>query len=103
LYRIAQEALSNVDRHARAKSVQVRLESRGEWVEMTIEDDGEGFEPGPTGSPHGHLGLTAMRERTELAGGEWSINSAPSRGTTLRARLPLRQPDEPPATVRAAS
>jgi PAS domain S-box-containing protein len=103
LYRIAQEALSNVDRHAKAKTVHIRLESRDEWVEMAIEDDGKGFEPRPTGSPHGHLGLTAMRERTELAGGEWSIDSVPGRGTTVRARLPLRRPEEPPATVRAAS
>jgi PAS domain S-box-containing protein len=103
LYRIAQEALSNVDRHARATTVQVCLESRDESVEMSIGDDGAGFEPGPAGSPHGHLGLTAMRERTELAGGEWSIDSVPGQGTTVRARLPLGRPDVSPATFRAAS
>jgi PAS domain S-box-containing protein len=104
LYRVAQEAIGNVDRHANATTVQIRLSSFNGWVDMSVKDDGDGFEPGSEGSPDGHLGLTAMRERTELAGGEWSLLSAPGRGTTIRARLPLAPPGESASTpARAAS
>jgi PAS domain S-box-containing protein len=103
LYRVAQEAIGNVDRHAGASWVQIRITSEDEWAEMSVRDDGVGFDPG-AGSPEGHLGLTAMRERTELAGGEWSIVSSPGHGTTIRARLPLRpSAQEGPAQSRIAS
>jgi len=85
-YRIAQEALSNVARHARARHVQVTLTAQDVALELTVRDDGVGFdvERLRTG-----LGLVGMGERAELAGGRLDIESAPGAGTTLRARFPL--------------
>jgi signal transduction histidine kinase len=92
LYRIAQEALTNVTRHAVAKRVSVLLERRPTFVSLIIEDDGRGFEAqavleAPAGP--GKLGLLGMQERVELAGGTLTIESAPATGTTVFARLPL--------------
>jgi signal transduction histidine kinase len=84
-FRIAQEALSNVARHARARHVEVTLTAQDAALEVTVRDDGVGFnvEPLRTG-----LGLVGMGERAELAGGRLDIESAPGAGTTLRARFP---------------
>jgi signal transduction histidine kinase len=83
-FRIAQEALSNVARHARARHVEVTLTAQDAALEVTVRDDGVGFnvEPLRTG-----LGLVGMGERAELAGGRLDIESAPGAGTTLRARF----------------
>ena len=85
-FRIVQEALSNVARHARAHHVEVALKAQDVALEVTVSDDGVGFnaERLRTG-----LGLVGMRERAELAGGRLEIESAPGAGTTLRARFPL--------------
>lgn len=89
LYRIAQEALNNVRKHARATRVDVLLEEREGGFLVRIEDDGRGFGlDGASGPVPGHLGLTAMRERAELAGGWWRGSSSPGKGTTIEFWLP---------------
>lgn len=102
LYRIAMEALANVRKHAGAHLVQVRLENADQGWKVQIDDDGSGFVPDSNGSAPGHLGLTAMRERAQIAGGWWKLNSAPGEGTSVTFWLPAvaepapappRQPD----------
>ena len=92
LYRIAQEALNNIQKHAKAKNVSVLLEKRGKSVTLIVEDDGVGFAAGEgeadaDGSGRG-LGLVGMRERATLVGGTLEIESAPGAGTTVYARVP---------------
>lgn len=88
LYRIVQEALTNVARHAQARSVSVLVERRPNDIVAVIEDDGQGFEPGEA-HHNGRLGLLGIRERAELLGGSLTIESGPGRGTSLFIRLPL--------------
>ena len=92
LYRIIQEALNNVAKHANAKCVNVLLERRGSELILIAEDDGTGFDP--TGmdlpdEPGGGLGLVGMHERAALIGGSLEIESAPGKGTTIYVRVPL--------------
>jgi signal transduction histidine kinase len=101
LYRIAQEALTNVARHAQATRVSVLLERRPGYVSLIVEDDGRGFDaPRTTSAPasQGKLGLLGMQERVRLAGGTLTIESAPGAGATVFARLPL-EPDAPGAAA----
>jgi PAS domain S-box-containing protein len=100
-YRLAQEALTNVVRHARAGEVWVHFhEGEGE-VRLEVRDDGVGFEVADAlqrAQRGGSLGLLGMQERVELLGGRVDIESLPGHGTTVRACLPLAgnpQPDEP--------
>ena len=86
LYRVACEALGNVQKHARASRVDVVLESSDGGVAMSLTDDGIGFAPAP--SRPGHFGLTSMRERAELAGGRLAVHSRPGGGTTVDAWVP---------------
>lgn len=86
LYRVAQEALHNVVKHAHAEHVWVRLEQLDDQVALTIRDDGEGFVTDQEFP--GHLGLKSMRERMAAAGGSVDIESAPGQGTTVSVRLP---------------
>lgn len=89
LYRIAREALTNVRKHAGARRVEVRLQASEGGVLVRIRDDGSGFSPSETrGSPNGHFGLTSMRERAELAGGWWRVDSAEGRGTAVEFWIP---------------
>lgn len=89
LFRIAQEALTNVRKHARAKVLSLTLQDREDGVHMTIEDDGLGFRTdGNDDTAVGHLGLVSMRERAELAGGWWQIRSSPGAGTTVECWIP---------------
>lgn len=94
LYRIGQEALTNVARHAQASAVTLRLARDGEgWVSLQIEDDGRG----PGGGLRGDgLGLLGMRERASMLGGELRVTAGPVKGTLVTARLPVRQPGEKP-------
>jgi signal transduction histidine kinase len=88
LFRVAQGALRNVARHARARSVQVLLRGMDGGLQLGVQDDGVGFEPSEARrSPS--LGLASMRERIILAGGELGLESAPGRGTTVLAWVPL--------------
>jgi signal transduction histidine kinase len=86
LFRIAQESLTNVAKHAGARSAHVSLESRPNAIVLQVSDDGHCFETG-AGFP-GHLGLRSMRERAELLGGVRDIDSAPGEGTRVSLRLP---------------
>jgi signal transduction histidine kinase len=85
-FRIVQEALSNVARHARARHFEVTLTAQDVALELTVRDDGVGFDVERLRSG---LGLVGMGERAEFAGGRLDIESAPGTGTTLRARFPL--------------
>ncbi len=92
LYRILQEALHNVEQHARARQVTVNLTQPGDVVQLTIRDDGIGFDPEhrPTGrKARGGLGLLGMRERASYVGGELKIKSGGHAGTEIEVRLPL--------------
>lgn len=88
LYRLAQEALMNVRKHARAERVEVTVEERGDGVALRIRDDGAGFSPEHQPVRTGHLGLLAMRERAEVFGGWCRIESAPGSGTTVDVWVP---------------
>jgi signal transduction histidine kinase len=91
-FRIAQEALTNVVRHAGARSVDVGLRRAGDCLELTVTDDGRGFDVklavGRIGAD-ASLGLLGMRERARLLGGRVTIESTLRKGTTVRARIPL--------------
>jgi len=92
LYRVLQEALTNVVRHAEATRVGVILGIKEDTVTMIIEDDGRGFgcdEDNPARAPARHFGLLGMRERVALVDGTLEIESAPGRGTTLFIRVKL--------------
>ena len=88
LFRLAQEALTNVRKHARASRVEVRLDEQDGGVLLTISDNGVGFSPSEP-PPPGHLGLVAMRERAETAHGWWRVESEPGSGTTVAVWLPV--------------
>lgn len=86
VYRIAQEALNNVAKHADARSVNVLLELRGETLALAVEDDGRGFQHAATGETM--LGLNGMRERALAVGGSVEIEPTPGGGTTILANIP---------------
>jgi PAS domain S-box-containing protein len=87
LYRIVQEALTNVARHAWARCVEVRLELNGDRVIAAVRDNGVGFKPGA--EERGGLGLVGMRERAEMLGGALVVESAIGAGTTVSVEIPL--------------
>ncbi len=90
LYRVIQEGLNNVLKHAQAQRVSVILEHSGDYVKAILEDDGVGFDVGVTSSApvtERRLGLMGMRERIELVGGRLEIESAPGSGTTLVVQI----------------
>jgi signal transduction histidine kinase len=89
LYRIAQEALGNIAKHANAKHVEVRLERADRVVRLTVSDDGTGFVHGSSGKSGG-VGLANMRARVRALDGRLEIESHPGRGTTIRAEVPDR-------------
>ena len=92
LFRIAQEALHNVERHARARQAAVKLTFGPREVRLLVADDGIGFETAAPrdGSETGSLGLLGMRERAAMLGGRFALHSSPGRGSTLRVVIPDR-------------
>jgi len=86
-YRIVQEALTNVRKHADATNVEVQLDADADGVTVRVQDNGRGFHIG-AGGREGHLGLAIMRERAELAGGWFRIGSIPDDGTSVHAWVP---------------
>jgi signal transduction histidine kinase len=88
LYRIVQEAFTNVLKHAAASRVSVRLDRGEAGVTLVVHDDGRGFDP--EGIREGSLGLVGMRERVALLGGRLTIESSEDAGTMLKAEVPLR-------------
>ena len=95
LYRVTQAALTNVAQHAKASRVKVRIQKLREAVRLEIEDNGKGFRwkriPWPGGTST--LGLLGMKERLEMVGGSFAVDSVPGRGTTIRAEIPLSNGD----------
>lgn len=89
LYRIVQEAVTNVVRHAQATTVSVTASVDDRLAVVEIADDGVGFDPTSRTIRARHLGLTSMRERAQAAGGTWTIESSPGAGTTVRVEVPL--------------
>jgi signal transduction histidine kinase len=91
LYRVAQEALTNVGRHAQAGRVEVSIQKLRDRVCMIIKDDGKSFNVERALHANGgkHLGLLNMRERLEMVGGSFGVESTPGKGTTLQAQIPL--------------
>jgi len=87
--RVAQEALSNVERHAGAVTVRVRLEYGEDMLTLSIVDDGRGFEVEAAARLAGHFGLQGMRERAAVSGGALTLTSAPGDGTTVLLRVPM--------------
>jgi len=81
IYRVCQEALNNISRHAAASNVEIHLKHADAGIELKIHDDGRGFDPEQTES--GHYGLSMMRERAEAIGAQLSITSRPGHGTKL--------------------
>jgi len=90
LIRVVQEGLTNVRKHSGAGSVSVELRGTPEATELTIRDDGQGFDPRAAGS--GRLGLAGVEARVRMLGGSVEIVSSPKKGATLRARLPQWRP-----------
>lgn len=89
LYRIAQEALENVVRHARARRVCLKLANQTHTVQLLIADDGVGFEPGQGDGRPNHFGLRGMRERAAMLGGELQITSQPRQGVQICVKVAL--------------
>lgn len=91
LYRVLQEALTNVAKHAQASRIEVQLQEDAETVALSVTDDGRGFDTGdsPTQDPIEGIGLVGMKERLELLGGRLEIVSRPGQGTCLMAQVPV--------------
>jgi signal transduction histidine kinase len=91
IYRVLQEALNNVAKHSGADSITIFLTKRNDTIELTIEDNGRGFDLKEAldvdGSKRG-FGLGSMKERLELSGGSFSLESVRREGTTIRASWP---------------
>jgi PAS domain S-box-containing protein len=101
LYRIAQEALHNVVKHAGARQVRIGLHAIGDRVRLRIEDDGKGFDPSAV--PAGHLGVAGMRARAERTGATLVVDSRPGAGTRIEVTAPLALPDEVASGTQAAA
>jgi PAS domain S-box-containing protein len=91
-FRIFQECLTNVIRHAHAKSVRVTLGQEEENIVLLVEDDGIGFREADLASSLGGLGLLGMKERAQFCGGDVQISSSPGKGTTVTIRVPVDTP-----------
>lgn len=97
LYRVAQEALTNVARHAHATRVEIKIRKLAAGICMTIQDDGKSFQVEEVlnnSSGRKRLGLLGMRERLDMIGGSLKIDSAPGRGTTITALIPAGKAGE---------
>jgi signal transduction histidine kinase len=88
LYRIAQEALNNIAKHARARHVEIILERRAQHVSLIVVDDGVGFDLGESEAAGRGFGLLGMQERAALVGATLEIESARGEGTTILVRMP---------------
>jgi signal transduction histidine kinase len=86
IYRVAQEAVSNVAHHANAQNMTLQLSGDGRGVSLLVRDDGVGFDPRQA-KRSGHFGLAGMRERVQLGGGQLIVESQPGRGTTIHVTI----------------
>ena len=98
LFRVLQEALHNAVRHSGVRQFEVQLRGTPDALQLTVRDKGLGFDP-ETAIDGGGLGLTSMKERLKLVGGELLIKSRSSRGTTIVARVPRLPMNEQPTMV----
>jgi signal transduction histidine kinase len=91
LYRVAQEALTNVARHSHARRVELSIQKLPDGVCMKVKDDGKSFPVERVLNARGQkrLGLLGMRERLEMVGGRFEVESAPGKGTSVIAQIPL--------------
>jgi PAS domain S-box-containing protein len=94
LYRIVQEALSNVLRHSGVSSARVVVRRDGAHVQALVEDLGRGFEPGRPEGGSGGLGVLGMQERATMVGGEVRVESGPGQGTRVHVKIPVAHADE---------
>jgi signal transduction histidine kinase len=94
LFRIVQEALNNVVKHAQTDQAEIRLHLGDELVSLLIEDPGVGFDPTHVSSGTSHLGLTSMRERVRALGGTLEIEAQPGSGTVIKVEVPLAREEE---------
>ena len=92
LYRVVQEAMANVARHARATRADVLLQLRDGRVMVMVEDNGVGFEPEQVRQRGDHVGLLGLEERAEALGGTLTVESAPGVGTTIVVEVPIADP-----------
>jgi two-component system sensor histidine kinase DegS len=90
LFRIIQEALNNIEKHADATHVTIEFEVTPQKLFVVVRDDGRGFQPSKGRGKPRNLGIASMRERTELLGGTLKIKSEPGRGTMITLDVPLR-------------
>ena len=90
VFRIIQESLANVARHAAAKRVEVDLSCGDRQIRLRVRDDGRGFDPTDPRKPNS-FGLVGLRERAQLVDGEIRIDSAPGRGTSIEVRIPFER------------
>lgn len=97
MFRIVQESLTNVARHAHASRVDISIDAGEDDVVLTVRDNGRGFDT--SRAPHKSFGLAGMRERGYMLRGEVTIDSAPGRGTTVRLHMPLHEPLTPVAAT----
>ncbi len=95
VYRIAQEALVNVQKHSAASTVSIELRTVGAGCRVRIQDDGKGFDVGVADSRPGHLGLISMRERAQIAGGWWLVRCPDGGGTLVEFWLPFEGETSP--------
>jgi signal transduction histidine kinase len=95
IYRLVQEALTNIAKHAAARSVAVTLFSSGDALHLSIIDDGKGFAFNPNDPRSNGIGLVSIQERTDLLGGTLEIDTAPGRGTRLAAHIPIESDPAP--------
>ena len=104
LFRVAQEAMSNVARHAEAENAGVLVEFGDRYVGVDVEDDGRGFDVEAAltrdsdGKHEAPFGLIGMRERVEMLGGTLTVESRPGQGTTVRVRVPVPQAEQEEGT-----
>jgi len=92
ILRVGQEAVTNAIKHAKAHQISVALEFESAVVQMTISDDGRGFNPGdPSFVLSGHFGLAGMSERAAKLGGRLTVDSAPGSGTRIRLVVPIAE------------
>jgi signal transduction histidine kinase len=86
IFRIFQECLTNVARHAEARAVRASLSKQDEYVVLAVEDDGKGFLESEVA---GSLGVLGMKERAQVCGGSVQVSSSPGKGTTVTVRVPI--------------
>jgi signal transduction histidine kinase len=89
IFRIFQECLTNVARHAEARTVRATLRAEDENLLLVVQDDGKGFRESEVA---GSLGVLGMKERAQACGGSVQVSSSPGKGTTVTVRVPVRAP-----------